>query len=284
MAQKENVELFETAKTKTNFYRKVWAQQLIMIEARKFEYLNLPPNLPAWEIERRLIEQGFTAIFKHPIYGIVTSYGGKCGVGIYNQSTAFNWAQATLGSGHGIDGVDGVLMYNSSLDKTQSGSVLRTRLEYYTTVIADIDVSLSLISINSRAMNTVGAKTDNAVNAINLWYKKLLDGEIYVPLLESGVFDEVIPMISRDCADARQLTDDLDKLKTAYLKQFYNSCGIQYIEQKSERVITDEIAGDKDMLSISLYDQLIQRREGVAKVNALYGTNISVRVANDIIT
>ena len=277
-------EIKEQARTKTDFYRKVWAQNLFLIESRKFKYENLPANLPAREIERRLIEQGFTAVFRHPVYGLVTSYGGKAGVGIYNQATTYNWAQAALGSGDGVDGVDGVIIYNTSLDRTQSSSVIANRLLYYTNIIADIDVSLSLIAINGRALNTVGAKTDNAVNAINLWYKKLIDGEPYVPLLESGIFDEVIPMISRDCADARNLAGELDTLKTAYLKQFYNSCGVQFIEQKAERVITDEIVGDKDMLSISLYDQLLERKEGINRINALFGTNIKVEVCNNIIT
>ena len=59
---------------------------------------------------------------------------------------------------------------------------------------------------------------------------------------------------------------------------------MQFIEQKAERVITDEIVGDKDMLSISLYDQLLERKEGVNRINALFGTNIKVDVCNNIIT
>lgn len=277
-----NVKVYNTRR---EFFVKRWSEDLFLIEASKFEYLNLPVNLPAYEIEQRLILQGNTAIYRHPIYGLVTIYGAVNGVGIYNNGTGYTGAQPVLGDFDGKDGIDCVIGYNTSRDKSRRGfSVIRERLRYFSEILGDIDLSLSMIAEASRAMNTVGAKTDNAVNTLELWYKKLHDGEPYVPLLETGIFEEVIPIISKDCADARGMVNDLQSLKASYLKQFYNFNGVSYIAKKAERMITDEVEADEDMLSINIYDQLKCRGEMVEKVNALFDTNIKVRVNNLVIT
>lgn len=269
-----------------DYFVKRWMQDLTLIEGNKFEYESLPVNLPAFELERRFIQQGFTVAFKHNVYGLVTMWGSRSGVGIYNNATMFTGAQPALGSVSGlVDGVDCIIGYNTSLDKPYSpNSVVGSRLTYYANILGDLDLSLSMISESSRAMNTLGAKTDNAVNVIAKWYDSLRRGKRYVPLLETGIFESTVPMISKDCADARALSNDLNMLKTAYMKQFYNSCGISYIMKKEERMITDEVQADEDMLSINIIDQLNCRAEFVSRVNALYGTHINVHVRNMVIT
>lgn len=272
-------------KSKREWFVKQWMNDLTLIEASKFEYENLPVNLPAWEIEQRLAVQGFDAVYRHPVYGIVTCWGSKWGTGIYNNAVGFTGSQATLGDFTGRDGVDCIIGYNTSRDKNYiSKSVVGNRLVYYANILADIDLSLSMISVQARAMNTIGAKTDNAVNVINMWYKKLQEGETYVPLLETGVFADVVPMISKDCADARGMSADLMALKSSYLKQFYNWSGVSFIQKKAERMITDEVEADEDMLSINIYDQLSCRAEFIARVNTLFDVNIKVRVNNIVIT
>lgn len=272
-------------KSKRDVFVKRWMQDLTLIEASKFAYEGLPVNLPAWEIEQRLILQGCTGIWRDPIYGVVTAWGAKKGVGIYNNATGYVAAQAVLGDFEGTDGVDCVIGYNTSKDKNYSGSsVIGARLVYYANILADIDLSMSMISINSRAMNTIGAKTDNAVNTIELWYRSLERGETYVPLLETGVFADVVPLISKDCADARGMSQDLLALKSQYLKQYYNWSGVSYIQKKAERMVTDEVEADEDMLSINIYDQLACRAEMIAKMNILFDTNAKVLVNNIVIT
>lgn len=271
--------------TKRDFFLKKEMDDLVLTEARKFEYQGLPVNLPAFELERRLIMQGYAPIYKHTVYGIVTLWGARSGVGIYDNATRFTGAQRALGTVDFEDGVGGIIAYNTSLDKSyQSSSVIARRLIYYANILADIDLSLWIISVNGRAMNTVGAKTDNAVNTIQQWYDALTKGETFVPLLETGVFQDVVPMISKDCADARGLVNELLAMKSDFKKQFYNQAGVMYMQRKAERMNVDEVEVDEDMLSINIFDQLACRAEAIAKMNALYDTNASVRVNNLVIT
>lgn len=276
---------FKDLPSKRDFFLKRELDDLVLTEASKFEYENLPVNLPPFEVERRLIQDGFVGIFKHELYGIVTMWGSKGGVGIYNNATTFTGAQAVLGEITFEDGIDGIIGYNTHLDKSYRGtSVIGSRILWYANILADIDLSLSMLSISARSMNTVGAKTDNAVNTIENWYKALYDGKPYVPLLETGIFTEVIPMISKDCADVRSMASDLLNMKTHYEKKFYNSLGVSYIQRKAERMVTDEVEADEDMLSINIFDQLACRAEMLARMNALYNTNAKVRVNNLVIT
>lgn len=273
------------AQNKRDYFYKRWKDELVLIEGRKFQYGSLPVNLPAFELERRLIKQGHTTVWKHPIYGLVTAWGSIGGVGIYDNATKATCSQAVLGEFEGTDGVDCVIGYNTSRDFGFAGpSVVGQRLDWYANILADLDVSLSMIGIAARCTNTLGAKTDSAVEAIQVWYEQVYQGNYYVPLLESGVFEALVPMISKECADARTLAADLQMLKTSYLKQYYNSCGVAFIEKKAERMVTDEVAADEDMLSINIYDQLACRAEFTGRINALFGTNITVRVNNLIIT
>lgn len=267
------------------WFVKRWMNDLTLVEASKFQWDGLPVNLPQWELEQRMIISGACAVFRHPVYGLVTMWGSRKGVGIYNQATGFAGAQPVLGDFEGTDGVDCIIGYNTSRDKNYiRSSIIGDRLVWYANILADIDLSLSMIAEASRAMNTIGAKTDNAVNAIQLWQDALHKGKRLVPLLETGVFEEAIPMISKDCADARGMANDLLALKSNYVKQYYNWSGVSYIAKKAERMITDEVEADEDMLSINIYDQLACRAEMAARMNALFDTNVSVRVNNLVIT
>ena len=56
------------------------------------------------------------------------------------------------------------------------------------------------------------------------------------------------------------------------------------MQRKAERMNVDEVEVDEDMLSINIFDQLACRAEAIARMNALYDTNASVRVNNLVIT
>lgn len=266
-------------------FHRFWRNRLTMIVTNMLKFKNLPANLPHYELMRRIIWQGFAPVWKDPVYGLVTSWGSKYGVGIYNNATEFIYSQPALGSGRKVIGKDGVIIYGTSEDRlTGSSGVLGRAIELYADMLATVDVSLQLITINTRGMNTLYAKSDNARNSIALWYDNLIKGKIYTPVFDDEMFAETGSMLSSDFMEIKNMVNDLEKLKTSYLKQFYNQFGIQYIEQKAERVITDEVEGDKDCFSINIYDILYNVAEGIDEMNNLFDTSTTVEVNNSIIT
>ncbi len=273
-------------RNRKKFAYNVWFDKLMLAVSQLFIYDNLPANLPQWEIEQRLIMSGRAIIFQNETYGVVTSWGGTSGVNIYNNANEFNYAQPVLGSNSGlVDGIDGVIMYGTSLDKIYGNSgVMGRRISYYADLLSDIDVSRQVALINNRSTNCVVAKTDNALNELREFYRQLYNGDVIVPKISSGVLDATENILKSTPNSAGYGLADLDAAQQNILKMFWNDCGIRYAQEKRERLLTDEINADNDNLNISICDMLNCRRDGINKINLLYGTAITVDVNNDIIT
>ena len=66
------------------------------------------------------------------------------------------------------------------------------------------------------------------------------------------------------------------------MRGFYRDYGIRYIEDKRERLITDEISAQDEVLFTNILDMYENRKEGIEKVNQLFGTNIKVSISNGL--
>lgn len=263
----------------------VWVDKLLLVVSRVFKYDNLPPNLPQWEIEKRLIMNGSCFVFKNAVYGVVTSFGGLSGVDIYNNANSFNYAQSVLGSKSDMKNmVDGVIIYGTSIDKLYCGrGTIGRRVQYYADLLSDIDVSRQVGLINNRSIAAVIAKSDNALNELRAYYNKLIDGELVVPRITTGVLDATENLNKQSNVQGYSLAD-FDIAQQNILKLFYSDFGISYATEKRERLISDEIAADEDVLDINIFDMLDCRQTGINAINNLFGTAITVGVNNDVIT
>ena len=61
------------------------------------------------------------------------------------------------------------------------------------------------------------------------------------------------------------------------MSDFLQEIGVKSAFEKNERLITDEVAANDQLLTINTDDMLYYRQEGVKMVNELFGTNIKVR-------
>lgn len=258
---------------------KFWFDRLLLIVCRVFKYENLPANLPQWEIEKRLILGGRCFVFKNEMYGVITSFGATSGVDIYNNSNEFNYAQAILGSKSGlVDMKDGVIIYGTSIDKINGSSgVIGRKIQYYADLLSDIDISRRVGLINNRATKSVIAKSDNALNEMRNFYKQLINGELAVPKITSGVLDATED-INKKSGNNEYGLIEFDTAQNNILKQFYTDFGIAYSNEKKERLITDEVTANFDSLDINIDDMLQCRIDGINAVNNLFGTAITVGV------
>lgn len=261
-----------------------WYNQLMTFALGIFNYRNLPANLPAQEIEQRLIIDGYSAIFRTKLYGIVTASGGKSGVNIYNESSQFNFSQPILGSKSGLkDMIDGVIMYGATIDRYLGYGSTGAYIRYYADVLSDIDITRRVMMINGRAVNTVTAKTDNALRALTDFYCKIEEGAVSVPLLASGILPSTDDLLKGVKTNTFSLSD-LDYAQHNALKLFYAHFGVAYSSDKAERLIEDEVNADKDALNVNIANMLSERQKGVNAINRLYGTNITVSCNNISVT
>lgn len=76
---------------------------------------------------------------------------------------------------------------------------------------------------------------------------------------------------------APYVADKIYQLKTQIWNEALTYLGISNINiQKKERLITDEVTRNQGGTIASRYSRLQARRDAVVKINAMFGTNISV--------
>ena len=261
---------------------KIWIEKLMPVVSNIFKYENLPANLPQWELESRLIINGRAVVFKDKKYGIVTSFGYTSGVDIYNHANEFGYTQPILGSNDGMTNlVDGVIVYSTNIDKVYGGGAVGRRLLYYADLLSDIDVSKQLLLIGGRSTQSVIAKNDNAFRELKKFTEALINGDLTVPKIESGVLDSVESIFKDVRQQGVYTLADLDLAQQNILKIFYTDFGIPYGYEKSERLIVPEIAANNAMIDINVIDMLKCRQAGINAINDLYGTAITVRMENE---
>lgn len=276
MDKKKRYVNYPANKVNNNYH--MWVSRLTQLAANAFQYSNLPSNLPAIEIERRLIFQGFAPVFKHDIYGLVTSWGSTNGISIYGYGTHVTYAQPILGSGELEIGHRVAVIYNSMLDV--NGDVSVNRLLWYSKMLADIDSSINIAVVNNRDINSVTALTTPAYNALRDYHRKLESGDFDFVTTNSGVL-ESLSDLHKNKNEGISLTELYDT-KRKILEDFYTDYGIQKISHKNERLIPDEIVNDEEFLSDNIRDLFEQRKLGCQRINALFGTNITVQLAGGL--
>lgn len=239
-----------------------------------FKYYNLPESLPAEEIEKRLMWFGFCGVFKHPSFGIVCSDGGLSGVDQYYRPTEFTYAQPVLGSGLKKIGDNCVIIYNTQSDviKPYGFSELIRR---YARMLADVDASIDIQLINSRATKLNSVADDLTAKAVNNAMQAIENGETYT-VNQNSIIDR---WQTKDwnTAHPEQIEKLLDA-KQCILNSFLEEIGVKSINAKRERMITNEVSADNQLLMVNTDDLLYKRKIGIKQINDMFETDIKVEL------
>ena len=71
-------------------------------------------------------------------------------------------------------------------------------------------------------------------------------------------------------------------MRTKLLKQFYADIGVRATFDKRSNAVVDEVTSDSSMLLYNVSDMLEYRQRGADAVNAIFNTNWSVRLSDEI--
>ena len=236
-------------------------------------YTGLPDSLPADQIEQRLILQGYCVIFNHKKYGLATCNGGLSGVDKYYLPTDFVWAQPDLGSGHQKLWLDAIIIYNNSIDKYSrvglSEIIMRTAR-----LLADIDSSIEIITVNQRATKLNVAANKAIATTVDAAMKKLADGELYTINTQSLL--DLYKTTDWNSNTRQQAITELLNAKQQIMGGFLSEIGVKNFTEKKERLITDEVTADDQLLTINVDDMEGCRALGIDQVNNMFGTDVTV--------
>ena len=252
-----------------NFIRYMLVRTLQM-----FKYKGLPETIPQKELEQLLQVQGYAFITEHEgeIYAFSGGLGGKPGV--YGEPTEIVIANPALNFNKTLNiERDGVLINN---DDMRQGLI--PLISRYTTILNENEITMILSTINKRVNNLISVSDDNTADSA----KKYLDG------LEAGKIGYIMENRLYDSLKAKTISEtnstrlvDLIELQQYIKASLYNELGLNSnFNMKRERLIKPEVEMNTSSIYPLVDNMLHCRQEAVEKINAMFGTSITVEFSS----
>ena len=169
---------------------------------------------------------------------------------------------------------DCVLMFN---DTYAQGLV--PMLRKYCGMMVEAEISLNLNCLMSRGTAMLSAVDDNTKESAELWLKRIREGQMAV-IGESGFVagntDRDLTLNQLTATDST-LTNLIEYMQ--YIKaSLFNELGLQSnYNMKREAINSGESQLNEDQLHPLIDTMLRERQEALEKVNAMFGTDISVK-------
>ena len=240
-----------------------------------FKYEGLPDTIPAKWLENYLLVNGFTVWVKDGDDLIVTYAGVGADPDVYfiptkaivsnpyvkNKDTDRTYTRD----------VDCVVMLN---DTYAQG--LLPMLKKYCAQMVEIDVSFYMNTVMSRGTALLSATDDNTKASAELWLKQIKEGKLGVIGEASFTMTDKDLTVNQLTGTDTTLTNLIEAMQ--YVKaSLYNELGLQAnYNMKREAINSGESQLTEDQLHPLIDNMLKERQEALEKVNAMFGTNISV--------
>ena len=247
-----------------------------------FVWENLPEKIDKDFLNACLFLNGFCAFFNNDnnLYCNFGGLGGKPNENYY--STLFTLANPILGSKQYTIDDDCIIMYNTDSDKQLLNLAgtggMYPLLHQTATLLTDNVQSINSAQINTRVQTVFTVENDRQKRTAEEFIKRQYQGEPFSVILQ----DELQPFEVKNIeTDTDKTITNLLELHQYIIADFYNNIGITTTPyQKRERLVTDEILSIDNMTACTIDGMLKARQEGCEKVNNMFGTNISVRLAD----
>lgn len=251
---------------------------------RIFHYENLPETIPEPVFEYMLQLYGSLAIIKYndSLYAIRANFGGP-------PDPYYRPTQAVIANpGLNLSGTFRIVNHLPPFEKSAWYSYqpcvrflndsqiqgLFPMFSRYATQMAENDVSIRAVQINTREQRIITADTGPEIESANLYLKSLVDGEL--ASIQKRPFTDGVQITPTRSSSSNSIIQLLDLQQ--YLKaSWYNEIGLNSnFNMKTQYMSTDEINSSAD-ITLPLIDNMFEaRKQAIEAVNKEFGTNISV--------
>ena len=252
-----------------NFIRYMLARTLQM-----FEYNGLPETIPQKELERILQVRGYAFVTEYDgeIYAFTGSLGGKPGV--YGEPTEIVIANPALNFNKTLNlKTDGVLINN---DDMQQGLI--PLISKYATILNENEITMILSTINKRVNNLISVSDSNTADSARKYLDGLEAGNIGY-IMENRLYESLKAKSISETSSTRLI--DLIELQQYIKASLYNELGLNSnFNMKRERLIKKEVEINSDSIYPLVDNMLRCRQEAVEKINAMFGTSITVEFSS----
>lgn len=267
---------------------KAYYRYLLTRMLRMFQYKNLPDTIPHEILDRYLFENGIACIteVEGELYVFYGNLGGP--MDVYYRPTEFIISNPHIRKGGELFTAN-VPVFKSNLNEVgqPTGVLIRNDTEWqglhpllarYAYLMAENVLTLRTADVMLRIIALLTAKTDKERAAALEYLKSIEKGELGV--IGESSFHEGVEMQSPPSNNGSYLTQFIEYQQ--YLKgSFYNEIGLAAnYNMKREAIGKGESTLDADAL-LPLCDNMLKtRKEDLAKVNKMFGTNIEVEFSS----
>lgn len=251
-----------------------YIRKMLAITQAMFEYKGLPETLPQSNLENLLQTNG--NVFVTEVDGKMYAFtGGLGGVpNVYNEASEYIISNPylNLNKSYKID-VEGVLIKNDS-----GANSLLPIFGKYGVLCSDTLLSLNTCSVLSRITMLISASDDKTKQSADDFVNKIMQGDFSV--IGENAFFKGVNLQSISTQSANQITQLIELLQ--YFKaSAFNEIGLNAnYNLKRERLNTSEVQMNVDALNPYVDNMLQERKKAVEKINAMFGTEISVDLAS----
>lgn len=257
-----------------------WYFKLLNLAINMFEYDNLPEGISTRDIEINLIITGHAAVIARKDGGLFTPLSCLFGYDSYYQPVWMTYANPVVLSTHKYTiGKDCEVIYNNSMKDSiyyvKADAGLDTFIKRYARQLADIEATANIYMVNSRLVS-IPVSNDNAVmESLKQFFKNLTIGKRGI--VSDSAIIENFRNVDINRGGVKDGINDWMIARDKILEQFFRELGIRMHNNKKAQVNEEEVESNDQLLLISSDDMLKARKEGIERVNNMFGTNITVR-------
>ena len=246
---------------------RVWFHHFYAIATNLFEYEGIEPDLQK-QIEKRLFFFGVVGIIEKDGDLIAVDANGN-GENIYSEPTHFTFS---FGNGD-------VDRKQYSREINVNGVFAKNTFDFYPSLwdvekmaftMAHIDTSIICEAVNCRLTDVMLAGNEKSAESARTFYNKLYNGALSI--ITDKTQELEIERQTRTSSNMKELLD----AKERTLKGYYELFGIRKQNEKRERMITDEVEANKELLHFNLKDMLEERKAMCKNIEKVFGRSCSV--------
>lgn len=253
-----------------------------------FNWYDLPETVDKQYLCSLLFLTGKATFFKldDKLYVADCAVGGELDEYYYPKYAIL--ANPVLGSKNLLIGTDCTIVYTSTADKLNTnvrvgdtgyaaicptyGLITKTA-----ELLADCMSSINIAQKNTRASFVITAPTDNVRVQMDMLLKRMYDGEPYTTVTDKAFADNRVSVSPLTTTVGNSTLRELRETQQYYLSQFYHAIGVDSNSNfKRERLTTAELDSESEPLQINIIDMINSVKEGIDRVNKLFGTSIKV--------
>lgn len=229
-------------------------------------------NLPfeQHELDTRCFIDGYAAVVKDKIKGIMTAWGGRSGTTQYSdQFTNFTYAAPTAKGGTCKIGENAVLMFNTCTHDSMLIWLMR-----YAELFAHTDISLRMSLVNSRYQDILKSTSSEKEETLKAWHNGLYKGEM-LALIDNtptaaylgGKGDiEALSLNTQRDVDFTRYTE----LENELTRSFYRDLGVRWNKDKKANLVESEVEQDNMLLLYNITDMLAEREKFCEEYNRVF--------------